>query len=111
MDDGFEYDSLCMLTGLMGKQELNGRCIRVCSAHPPPQEGRVPCELMIGEKRIAVKPENLRKLPNARALMEPDVQEAMPNEDMEDARLYFHAMEGSTQIAPGVTLMDCSGRA
>ena len=101
----FEYDSLCMLTGLNARADLNGRAVRVCLPNGKIEPVRVPVQLMVDCRYVSVKAENLVPLPNKEALEIPHVKQAMPAEDREDCRMFFFAMHGSEVIAPGVIRM------
>lgn len=99
------YDDLCMVFNLKSRLELNGRAVRVCLPDGKIADDRVPVELMIGMRKIAVKATNLFKLEGMQSLSSPVVTALMPEEDKNDCKLFFLAMEGSTRVAPGVTLM------
>ena len=65
-----KYDDVCMLTGLHNKPELNGRAVRVCLPDGRLADDRIPCELLIGRKKLAVRPANLVFIKNDAALDE-----------------------------------------
>jgi hypothetical protein len=101
----FTYDDLCMLHDLKTQSILNGRAVRVCLPSGKIADDRVPVQLMIGGKRLSVKPVNLFNIDDMKALSLPYVASIMPDADKNDCGMYFFSMEGSTRIAPGVTLM------
>ena len=105
----FVYGTICMIVKLKTKPELNGRAVRICLAHPQISKDRVPCELMIGCDKLAIKPENLRYIATEDELEDEDVRNLMPEADVIDCGMLMHAERGSTVITPGVTLMRIDG--
>jgi hypothetical protein len=106
---GFRYDDVCMLVGLETAPELNGRAARVCRpAGPMSGPERVPCELLIGAKKLAVRSKNLFKIESEDALEGERVCELMPHDDRIDAGMLLYTKRDSVVVAPGVIMNNLS---
>ena len=104
-----KYDDVCMLTKLHNKPALNGRAVRVCLPDGKLAEDRIPCELLIGCKKLAVRPANLVFIKNDAALNEPSILNVMPQDDLNDARMLLFAKRNSVVVAPGVISVNVTG--
>ena len=103
------YDDVCMIVGLEKAPELNGRAVRVClPIGPIGDPDRVPCELLIGAKKLAVRSKNLFPVKDDDALRSERVRALMPQDDFNDAALLLYSKRGSEVVAPGVIRMRTS---
>ena len=106
---GFGYDDVCMLVELEKTPELNGRAVRVCLPTAPMSgPDRVPCELLLGAKKLAVRAKNLVWIENEDALKSDRVRELMPHDDRIDAGMLLYTKRNSVVVAPGVISMNLS---
>ena len=106
---GFRYDDVCMLVGLEKTPDLNGRAVRVClPTGPMSAPERVPCELLLGAKKLAVRSKNLFKIESEDALEDERVRELMPHDDRIDAGMLLQAKRNSVVVAPGVIMSNLS---
>ena len=107
--EGFGYDDVCMIVGLEKRPELNGRAVRVCLPTSRIGADRVPCELLLGADKMALRSTNLFKIENEDVLKSEKVIDAMPRDDLVDAGLLLYTKRDSVVMAPGLIMSNVSG--
>ena len=92
----FKWNELCMVVGLEVNAHLNGRAVRIRTRHGRTlPDDRVPVQFMVGENEIAIKPENLRRIPDEAGLQDEDIKARMPEADYNDSLLFMYTKRNS----------------